>query len=69
MEKLTRRDFLKIVSAATLAGAAAPSPPTLFGPAGRQWVFVGSDTPDGILAFDWDAANGELHGRSGGQAG
>jgi 6-phosphogluconolactonase len=61
MEKLTRRSFLKIVSAATLAGAAAPSPAAyLAGPAGRQRVFVGSNTPDGILAFDWDAASGEL---------
>lgn len=26
----------------------------------RQRVFIGSNTPDGILAFEWDAATGEL---------
>ena len=43
-------------SAATLAAAASPSlaaPP-------RQRVFIGSNTPDGILAYDWDPATAEL---------
>ena len=49
------------VSAATLAAAAAPSLATP-SPAGkgRQRVFVGSNTAEGILAYDWDAATGEL---------
>ena len=57
MEKLTRRDFLKTASSATLATAAAPS---LFASPGRQRVFVASNMPDGILAYDWDPASGEL---------
>lgn len=56
MTQLSRRDFLKSVSAATLAAAALPS----LSATRRQRVFVGSDAPDGILAFDWDAASGEL---------
>jgi len=43
-------------SAATLAAAASPS---LAAP-GTQRVFVGSGTPDGILAYDWSATTGEL---------
>jgi len=43
-------------SAATLAAAAAKS---LAAP-GRQRVFVASYTTDGILAFDWDPATGDL---------
>ena len=26
----------------------------------RERIFVGSNTPDGILAYDWDSASGEL---------
>ncbi len=48
---------MKSVSAATLAAAASPS---LFASAGRQRVFVGTKTPDGILAYNWDAGSGEL---------
>jgi 6-phosphogluconolactonase len=61
MEKLSRRSFLQILSAATLATAAAPSlaKPLFAAPGGRR-VFVGSNTPDGILAYDWDPATGEL---------
>ncbi len=43
------------VSAATLAAAASPS----FA-ARSQRVFVASGTPNGILAYDWDAATGQL---------
>lgn len=57
MEKLTRRNFLKTVSAATLAAAAAPS---LLASPIRQRVFVGCKAPDGILAFDWDPSSAEL---------
>ena len=42
-------------SAATLAAAAAPGIA-----ATRQRVFVASFTPDGILAYDWDSATGQL---------
>jgi len=54
----TRRNFLMSASAATLAAAATPK---LFAStAHRQRVFVGSGTPQGILAYDWDPATGEL---------
>jgi len=66
MENLSRRDFLVTASAATLATAALPATdlaaaalPTLSESA-RQRVFVGSNGADGILAYDWDAAKGEL---------
>ena len=56
MKKLSRRDFLKTTSAATLAIASAPT----VAAASRQRVFVASGTPEGILAFDWNPASGEL---------
>lgn len=56
MENLSRRDFLITASAATLAAAAAPG----FAATNSQRVFIGSGTPDGILAFDWNAATAEL---------
>ncbi len=55
MGKYDRREFMKTASAATLAAAAAPS----FA-AHSQRVFVASGTPNGILAYDWDAATGQL---------
>jgi 6-phosphogluconolactonase len=61
MDKLSRRKFLLTASAATLAAAAAPSLATTLAPAmGRQRVFVGSGTPEGILVYDWNPATGEL---------
>ncbi len=49
------------VSAASLAAATAPSLATpLVDSHRRQRVFVGSNTADGILAYDWDPANGEF---------
>ena len=61
MDKLTRRDFLLTASAATLAAAAAPSLAAISAPAtGRQRVLIGSNTADGILAYDWEPATGEL---------
>jgi 6-phosphogluconolactonase len=56
MKNLSRREFVMTASAATFAAAAAPS----FAAPGRQRVFVGSYTTDGILAFDWDPATAEL---------
>jgi 6-phosphogluconolactonase len=56
MKKHSRREFLLTASAATLAVAAAPS----FAATRRQRVFIGSNTPAGILAYDWDSATAEL---------
>ena len=48
-------------SAATLAAAASASLAAPFAaPSGRRRIFVGSNTPEGILAYDWDPATGEL---------
>lgn len=59
MTQLSRRSFLLSVSAAALAasGFAAALPAAA---PGRQRVFIGSATPDGILAYDWDPATAEL---------
>jgi 6-phosphogluconolactonase len=57
MKELTRRDILLSASAATLAATASPS---LFASPRLQRVFVGTKTQDGILAFDWNPATGEL---------
>ena len=56
MGKLSRRDFLITASTATLAAAARPS----FAASHSQRVFIGSGTPDGILAYDWGPATAEL---------
>jgi 6-phosphogluconolactonase len=56
MKNLSRRDFLKTTSAATIAIASASA----VAAASRQRVFVASGTPEGILAFDWNPASGEL---------
>jgi 6-phosphogluconolactonase len=56
MKTLTRRDFLISASAATLATAVAPA----FAAASSQRIFIGSGSPDGILAYDWNPATGEL---------
>lgn len=49
-------------SAATLAAAAMPALGMTSSAAasGRKRVFIGSNTPDGILAFEWDSATGKL---------
>jgi 6-phosphogluconolactonase len=56
MGKLNRRDFLKTASAASLVATASRTRAAVR----TQRVFVGSNTPDGILAFDWNAATAEL---------
>jgi 6-phosphogluconolactonase len=56
MGKMNRREFLAAASAATLAATATPS----FAAERKQRVFIGSGTPDGILAYDWDGVGGEL---------
>jgi 6-phosphogluconolactonase len=61
MTKLTRRGFLITASAAALAAAASASLAAPFtAPPGRRRIFVGSNRPEGILAFDWDPTTGEL---------
>jgi 6-phosphogluconolactonase len=56
MGKLTRRDVLRSVPAAAVLAASKG-----FAVTSRQRVFIGSNTPDGILAFDWDPAKAEFH--------
>jgi 6-phosphogluconolactonase len=56
MINTSRRNFLKTASAATIATAAYPS----FAAVHSQRVFIGSGTPDGILAYDWNSKTGEL---------
>ncbi len=61
MTKPSRREFLVTASAATAATAIAPkialgSAPT----PKRTRVFIGSHTPTGILAYDWDPATAVL---------
>ena len=46
------------MTASAVAVAATVSPSFAASP--KQRVFIGSGTPDGILAYDWDPANGEL---------
>jgi len=52
----SRRSFLKTASAVALTTAASPN----FAATPSQRVFVASGTPDGILAYDWNSATGEL---------
>jgi 6-phosphogluconolactonase len=56
MENLARRNFLIAASATALVTAISPSRAATR----TQRVFVGSGTPDGILAYDWDPAVAEL---------
>jgi 6-phosphogluconolactonase len=56
MGNLNRREFLKTTAAATLARSASNA----LAAGQKQRVFIGSGTPDGILAYDWDGTNGEL---------
>jgi len=61
MRDLSRRTFIKTASAVTLTAAA---PQCMAGqgmstPSSTR-VFVGTGTPDGILAYDWDPATASL---------
>jgi 6-phosphogluconolactonase len=56
MKMMNRRDFLASASASALAATALPA----LAATKPQRVFVGSNTPDGILAFDWDPVTAEL---------
>jgi 6-phosphogluconolactonase len=56
MSNPTRREFLVAASAAAIAASA----PQAFAASQTQRVFIGSNTPDGILAYDWNPATAEL---------
>jgi 6-phosphogluconolactonase len=61
MKPLTRRNFLRSSAAATVATcAAARAPFASADPVRRQRVFIGSHGDNGILAYDWDPATGDL---------
>jgi hypothetical protein len=52
----TRREMIKTASALAVATAVSPA----FAASNRPRVFVGSGTQNGILAYDWNSATGEL---------
>jgi 6-phosphogluconolactonase len=56
MKNLTRRSFIAAASAASASLASKPP----MAATNRQRVLIGSGTENGILAFDWDPAAGEL---------
>src|SRR5579862_2701384 len=56
MANHSRRKFLQSVAAVSVATTVSRSKAA---PA-RQRVFIGSNKPDGILAFDWNPATAEL---------
>jgi 6-phosphogluconolactonase len=56
MGNVSRRTFLKTTSSAALATSVAPG----LAAGDTQRVFVGSNTANGILAYDWNGATGEL---------
>lgn len=56
MTNLSRRSFLQTASAAMIATSASRS----FGSAPRHRVFISSNTPQGILSYEWNPTNGEL---------
>jgi 6-phosphogluconolactonase len=57
MRTVSRRKFLKSASVVAVATAV---PPTFSEAPPLQRVFVGSGTANGILAYDWNGATGEL---------
>jgi len=56
MAHQSRRSFLETAAAVSVATLASRS----FPEAHRQRVFIGSNKPEGILAFDWDPETAEL---------
>ncbi len=56
MGQHSRRRFLKTASAATLAATQIRS----YAASDKQRVFIGSNKPNGILAFDWNPTTAEL---------
>ena len=67
MDTFTRRAFLQTASLATLAASAPALAKPVVASHRRQRVFIASGSKDGILAYNWDPASGELtRGRCGG---
>lgn len=61
MKLLTRRNFLRTSAAATVAACAATrSSSASADPVGRQRVLIGSHGDNGIQAFEWNSATGDL---------
>jgi 6-phosphogluconolactonase len=60
MRNFTRRRVLQTALRTVPAAALAATVPGGFAVTPRQRVFIGSNTPEGILAFDWDPATAEL---------
>jgi len=65
MKNMSRRNFLSSASAAMFASAAVPGIASTHarvaqGAPKRKRVFVGSNAPDGVLAYHWDPVSGEL---------
>ena len=61
MKLLTRRNFLRTSAAATVATCAATrSSSASADPVGRQRVLIGSHGDNGIQAFEWNSATGDL---------
>ena len=60
MRDLSRRDFVKTASAATIATAAPHLIAQESTTPSRTRVFIASGAPNGILAYDWDPATAEL---------
>ena len=56
MAKLSRRTFLQSASLAAIAATSKHMPAQT----AHHRVLIGSGTKDGILAFDWNSATGEL---------
>ncbi len=61
MKLLTRRTFLRTSTAATVASCAVTHAPFASAdPVERRRVLIGSHGDNGILAFDWNPATGDL---------
>jgi 6-phosphogluconolactonase len=60
MRDLSRRDFMKTASAATLVASAPKLISAQDTTPARARVFIASGAPNGILAYDWDPATAAL---------
>jgi len=56
MRNQSRRTFLKSAAAVSVASAV----PGSFAQSNRRRVFIGSNKPEGILAFDWNPGTAEF---------
>lgn len=60
MRDISRRDFVKTASAATIAAAGSHLIAQENTMSARTRVFIASGAPNGILSYDWDPATAEL---------